>query len=78
MSRLAPLLTWLAFPVYVWQGVGVRLRTERMTPGEGATQGRFEGAEPAINLLALGDSEFYTQRAQEGAKYERPGEHGVV
>ena len=29
-------------------------------------------------LLALGDSEFYTQRAQEGAKYERPGEHGVV
>ena len=29
-------------------------------------------------LLALGDSEFYTQRAQEGVKYERPGEHGVV
>ena len=29
-------------------------------------------------LLAFGDVEFYTQRSQQGAKYERPGEHGVV
>ena len=35
MSRLLPLLTWLAFPVYVWQGLGVRRRTERMLPARG-------------------------------------------
>ena len=29
-------------------------------------------------LLALGDVDFYTHRAQESAKYERPGENGVV
>jgi len=29
-------------------------------------------------LLALGDVDFYTHRAQESVKYERPGENGVV
>lgn len=29
-------------------------------------------------LLALGTTEFYVQRSQTAAKYERPGEHGVV
>ena len=29
-------------------------------------------------LLALGDVNFYTHRAQESVKYERPGENGVV
>lgn len=29
-------------------------------------------------LLALGNAEFYANRAQEAGKYERPGEHGVV
>ncbi|TKB29027.1 MAG: SGNH/GDSL hydrolase family protein, partial [Mesorhizobium sp.] len=27
MRRFPTLLTWLAFPVYVWQGLGVRRRT---------------------------------------------------
>ncbi|MGE0283668.1 MAG: SGNH/GDSL hydrolase family protein, partial [Rhizobiaceae bacterium] len=42
MSRIWPLLTWLALPVYVWQGVGVRLRTERMVPAQGPVLHRIE------------------------------------
>lgn len=56
MSRLLPLLTWLAFPVYIWQGIGVRLRTSRMLPAKGPVLHRVEGNEPAISLLVLGDS----------------------
>ena len=33
--RFPALLTWLAFPVYVWQGLGVRRRTTRMLPAQG-------------------------------------------
>ena len=40
MPRLLPLFTWLAFPAYVWQGLGVRRRTSRMLPG------RRSGAAP--------------------------------
>lgn len=56
MSRLLPLLTWLAFPAYVWQGIGVRLRTERMQPAAGPVLHRTGGSEPALSLLVLGDS----------------------
>ena len=56
MSRIAPLLTWLAFPVYVWQGLGVRRRTTRMLPAEGPVLHRIDGREPALALLVLGDS----------------------
>jgi len=56
MSRIWPLLTWLALPVYIWQGVGVRLRTERMVPAQGPVLHRIEGSEPEIRLLVLGDS----------------------
>lgn len=56
MRRLLPLLSWLAFPVYVWQGLGVRRRTERMRPAEGPVVHHVAGAEPAISLLVLGDS----------------------
>lgn len=56
MSRILPLLTWLAFPIYAWQGIGVRLRTERMTPAEGPVMHRIDGSEPAVELLVLGDS----------------------
>lgn len=56
MYRLLPLLTWLAFPIYVWQGIGVRLRTERMLPAKGAVLHRIDGAEPSLGLLVLGDS----------------------
>jgi lysophospholipase L1-like esterase len=56
LSRLLPFLTWLAFPIYVWQGVGVRLRTERMLPAKGPVLHRIAGAEPGLGLLVLGDS----------------------
>ncbi|MBX3579081.1 MAG: SGNH/GDSL hydrolase family protein [Rhizobiaceae bacterium] len=53
---LRPLLTWLALPVYVWQGVGVRRRTERMVPATGPVMHRLDGTAPEIALLVLGDS----------------------
>lgn len=56
MQRLATLLTWLAFPVYVWQGLGVRRRTTRMLPAQGPVMHEVAGTEPAIALLVLGDS----------------------
>lgn len=56
MQRLATLLTWLAFPVYIWQGLGVRRRTTRMLPAQGPVMHEVAGTEPAIALLVLGDS----------------------
>jgi len=53
---LRALLSWLAFPVYVWQGVGVRLRTERMLPPSGPVIHHVEGQGAPIRLLVLGDS----------------------
>ncbi|TGP53766.1 SGNH/GDSL hydrolase family protein [bacterium M00.F.Ca.ET.230.01.1.1] len=56
MQRLLALLTWLAFPVYVWQGLGVRRRTSRMLPAQGPVMHEIAGNAPAISLLVLGDS----------------------
>lgn len=50
------LMSWLAFPVYVWQGIGVRLRTERMHPARGPVRNRIEGGDRHVRLLVLGDS----------------------
>jgi len=55
-SPLLPLLSWLALPVYVWQGVGVRLRTERMLPAKGRVLHRIAGKGEPFNLLVIGDS----------------------
>ncbi|HHZ10599.1 MAG TPA: SGNH/GDSL hydrolase family protein [Rhizobiales bacterium] len=56
MSRFAPLFSWLLFPVYVWQGLAVRRRTERMLPAEGPVLHEVDGAGPALRLLVVGDS----------------------
>ena len=56
MQRLLALLTWLAFPVYVWQGLGVRRRTSRMLPAQGPVMHEIAGKAPAVSLLVLGDS----------------------
>jgi lysophospholipase L1-like esterase len=56
MQRLLALLTWLAFPVYVWQGLGVRRRTSRMLPAQGPVMHEIAGRPPAVSLLVLGDS----------------------
>ncbi|WP_245466907.1 GDSL-type esterase/lipase family protein [Mesorhizobium sp. M2A.F.Ca.ET.046.03.2.1] len=56
MQRLLALLTWLAFPVYVWQGLGVRRRTTRMLPARGPVLHEIPGKAPSVALLVLGDS----------------------
>ncbi|SJM33494.1 SGNH/GDSL hydrolase family protein [Mesorhizobium delmotii] len=56
MQRFLALLTWLAFPVYVWQGLGVRRRTTRMLPAQGPVMHEISGQAPAVSLLMLGDS----------------------
>ncbi|HEY5819675.1 MAG TPA: SGNH/GDSL hydrolase family protein [Mesorhizobium sp.] len=56
MRRLLPLLTWFAFPIYIWQGLGVRRRTERMLPAQGPVLHSVPGAQPGISMLVLGDS----------------------
>jgi lysophospholipase L1-like esterase len=53
---LRAVFSWLAFPAYVWQGVGVRLRTSRMLPAEGPVIHHVPGAGDAVRLLVLGDS----------------------
>ncbi len=55
MQRLLALLTWLAFPVYVWQGLGVRRRTTRMLPARGPVLHEVPGKAPPVALLVLGD-----------------------
>jgi len=56
MTFLRALLSWLAFPVYVWQGVRVRMRSIRMAPPRGHVRHAIDGHEPAIRLLVVGDS----------------------
>ena len=56
MSRLLPLLSWLAFPAYAWQGIGVRLRIRRLLPAEGPVTHTLPGQGTAVRLLVLGDS----------------------
>jgi lysophospholipase L1-like esterase len=56
MSFAKALLSWLALPVYIWQGVGVRLRTERMVPADGPVTGSVDGKGEPLRLLVVGDS----------------------
>ncbi len=56
MDRLKLLLTWLGLPIYIWQGIGVRTRTERLLPPAGSKTGSLKGKGAAIRLLVLGDS----------------------
>jgi lysophospholipase L1-like esterase len=53
---LRALLSWLALPVYIWQGVGVRMRTRRMVPADGPVIHRVAGEGEPVRLLVLGDS----------------------
>lgn len=72
MSFLHAFISWVAFPVYAWQGIGVRLRTPRMRPPTGPLRGIVAGHEPAVNLLVLGDSSVA------GVGSERTEEAGVA
>lgn len=50
------LYSWIAFPVYVWQGLAVRMRIERLLPADLPHAGEFAGAGREIRLLVAGDS----------------------
>lgn len=53
------ILSWLLFPVYVWQGLAARRRIERMRPPAGPLSGLIGTAElreAAVRLLVIGDS----------------------
>ena len=54
--RLAALGSWVLLPVYVFQGIGVRLRSRRLPPAIGPVRARLGGAEPAVSILVVGDS----------------------
>ena len=56
MLRILGLLTWLAFPLYVWQGIRVRLRTHRLMPPQGPVRHHHPGEGDPLRLLVLGDS----------------------
>jgi lysophospholipase L1-like esterase len=50
------LFSWLAFPVYVWQGIRLRLRIERLCPPDIPLEGRMHGSGEEFRLLVAGDS----------------------
>jgi lysophospholipase L1-like esterase len=56
MQKLLPLLSWMAFPVYVWQGVQVRIKAPRLAPPKTGHAGEISGKGKAIRLLVIGDS----------------------
>jgi len=56
VTRTQSLLSWLAIPVYVWQGLGVRRRTVRMSPPPAPSVLEIKGKGKPINVLILGDS----------------------
>lgn len=49
-------LSWLMFPVYVWQGIAVRVRIERLQPSALPVSGVVAGEGDALRLLVIGDS----------------------
>lgn len=52
----APLLTWPLYPVYAWQGIATRLRTERLAPPADEPHGSIPGSGDPFRLLVIGDS----------------------
>ena len=50
------LATWVLLPIYVVQGIGVRLRSHRMLPAAGPTAAAIAGQGDPIRLLVIGDS----------------------
>lgn len=56
MNKLLPILGWLALPVYLWQGFGVRRKAPRLAPPPGDHMGAVKGKGAEIRLLVIGDS----------------------
>lgn len=60
MNRLSCLLTWFALPVYIAQGMRVRMTRPRLAPPEGRHSGLVPGKGKPVRLLVLGDSSAAT------------------
>lgn len=55
-NPIRSMLSWAAFPAYVWQGLGVRRRQIRMVPPQGPVRHLIAGEGEPVRLLVLGDS----------------------
>ena len=58
VTRIESLISWLALPVYVWQGLGVRRRSLRLEPpvhNGWVRAGEKSGKKP-LSILLIGDS----------------------
>ena len=56
VSRAEILLSWLALPVYVWQGLAVRRSSIRMAPPVRPANVEIEGEGDELRILVVGDS----------------------
>lgn len=50
------LFTWAMLPIYVWQGLRLRQRIERLLPADVPQSGVLGSKEPGFKILAIGDS----------------------
>ena len=56
VTRVESLYTWLSLPIYIWQGLAVRKKTERMEPPTYAKVPPIKGKGVPIRILIIGDS----------------------
>ncbi len=56
VSKLEILISWLALPIYIWQGLGVRRSSMRLPPPEQKPLVELKGKGKLINVLFVGDS----------------------
>ena len=56
VTRSEVLISWLGFPVYVWQGLGVRRQSTRMPPPPKKPVVELKGRGKPLRVLFVGDS----------------------
>lgn len=56
VSRFESLISWLALPIYVWQGLSVRRQSIRLAPPDAPAFVKTEGKGKELKVLIIGDS----------------------
>ena len=60
VTKFESLISWLAFPIYVWQGLGVRRKTVRLDPPQRqpfvTAKPKKKSKKPPMSVMVLGDS----------------------
>ncbi|MEM7068502.1 MAG: SGNH/GDSL hydrolase family protein [Pseudomonadota bacterium] len=56
VTRAESLLSWLALPIYIWQGLGVRRNSTRLAPPPQKPLVSLKGKGKPLNILFMGDS----------------------